>query len=242
MKPNASFFSLTLAAMLLLGCQHKASFDSGSAGSFFPLRPGSTWTYRITDQDRHTTEILTDQAIGRSNAGPSGAGGGVVSEHEGPGGENNLTILYSVENGYVTRIFDFGSSTGVQFRERRFLPRLLKPDLTWSNSAFPFGSFREGFHLAQTHRTALETDLVVVPAGSFSNCIRIETQVSFEGNLSQHIRPRRLKYLDWYAPGVGLVKTVVLENGYFGDEVARVELLSFGDSPVKTVSNNMPSH
>jgi hypothetical protein len=242
MKLKASVFSLTLAAMLLLGCQHKASFDPGLAGSFFPLRSGSTWTYRIIDRDRHTTEILTDHAIGRSSAGPSEAGGGIVSEYEDPGGENNLTIVYKVENGYVTRIFDFGSSSGVQFRERGFLPSLLKPGLTWSNWAFPFGPFREGFHLAQTHHTALESDLVVVPAGSFSNCIRIETRVSYEGNLSERIRPRRLNYLDWYAPGVGLIKTVVLESGYFGDEVARVELLSYGDSPVKTVSNSMPSH
>jgi hypothetical protein len=34
----------------------------------------------------------------------------------------------------------------------------------------------------------------------------------------------------------------IRENGYFGDEVSRVELLSFGNSPVKTVSSNMPSH
>jgi hypothetical protein len=242
MKPKASIFFLALTAIPLLGCLHRSSFDPGSAGSFFPLSPGSTWTYRITDQDRHTTEILTDHAIDRSGTRPNDIGGGVVSEHEGAGGENNLTILYSVENGYVTRIFDFGSSSGVQFSERGFLPLLLKPDLTWSNSAFPFGPFREGFHLTQTHHTVLETNLVLVPAGSFSNCIRIETQVSYEGNLSQHLRPRRLKYLDWYAPGVGLIKTVVRENGYFGDEVARVELLSFSDSPVKTVSGNMPSH
>jgi len=240
MKLKASIFSLTLAAMLLVGCEHKAPFDPGLAGSFFPLRPGSTWTYRMVDDDRHTTEILTDHAIDRSTGTSSDEVGGVVSEHEGSGGENNLTILYSVENGYVTRIFDFGGSSGVQVRERRFLPSLLKPDLTWSNWTFPFGPFPEGFHLAQTHHTALETNLVEVPAGSFSNCIRIETRVAYEGNLSEHIRPRRLKYLDWYAPNVGLIKTVVLESGYFGDEVARVELLSFGDSPVKTVSNSIP--
>jgi hypothetical protein len=239
MKLKAFSFFLTLTAMLVMGCQHKASFNPALAGTFFPLRPGSTWTYRIIDQDRHTTEILTDRAIDRSSAGQSDSGGGMVSEDESSG-ENNLTILYKVENGYVTRIFDFGDSSGVQFRERGFLPRQLKPDITWSNSAFPFGRFPEGLRLAQTHRTALETDLVVVPAGSFSNCIRIDTQVSYHGSFSERLRPRRLKYLDWYAPNVGLIKTVVLESGYFGDEVARVELLSFGDSPVKAVSQTPP--
>jgi hypothetical protein len=48
---------------------------------------------------------------------------------------------------------------------------------------------------------------------------------------------RRLRYLDWYAPNVGLVKTLVLESGFFGSETARVELLSFVDSHVKAASH-----
>jgi hypothetical protein len=42
--------------------------------------------------------------------------------------------------------------------------------------------------------------------------------------------PRRLKYLDWYAPNVDLIKTEVWERGLFGRKVGNVELLSFGGS------------
>jgi hypothetical protein len=63
----------------------------------------------------------------------------------------------------------------------------------------------------------------------FSNCIRIETEAVYSDSSSKQDGVRKLRYLDWYAPNVGLVKT----SGLFGSETARVELLSFVDSQVK---------
>ncbi len=40
----------------------------------------------------------------------------------------------------------------------------------------------------------------------------------------------KLKYLDWYAPSVGLIKTEVWERGLFGRKVGNVELQTFGGS------------
>ena len=37
----------------------------------------------------------------------------------------------------------------------------------------------------------------------------------------------KLKYLDWYAPNVGLIKTEVWERGLFGRKVGNVELQTF---------------
>jgi hypothetical protein len=137
----------------------------------------------------------------------------------------------------VTRLIPFGDGSQTLSEEQEFLPRLLRPGLTWSNSVSPFGALPEGFQLTQTHRTSLETGTVQVPAGSFANCIRIETETLYNTNSpAKAVSARRLKYVDWYAPNVGLIKTLVFEGGFFGGEVARVELLSFGDSPVKTVS------
>jgi hypothetical protein len=237
MRSIAFLLALTLAVVLFLSYRNRAPFDPALAGSFFPLSSGSTWTYRLIDEIQNTNEIFTDRAVGEERASPAKIGGALVSEYFGTGDGSNLRIFYKVENGYMTRIFDFGGRGEIQFRERAFLPRLLKPDLTWSNWTVPFGPFPEGFHLKQTHHTSLETAVVTVPAGKFSNCIRIETEVAFKGNLSQGVRARRLRYLDWYAPNVGLIRTLVFENGFFGAEIARVELLSFGDSPVKAVSH-----
>lgn len=138
-----------------------------------------------------------------------------------------------IEGGYITRASDLDDHGRILFEERRFLPQVLKPDLTWSNSLFPFDRMPEAFRVTQTHRTFSEADEVAVPAGHFSHCIRIETEAVYRDSSSKEDGARRLRYLDWYAPNVGLVKTLVLESGFFGSEIARVELLSFVDSQVK---------
>jgi len=237
MKLIASFFSLTLAVFQLSGCQRGAPFDPASAASFFPLNPGSTWTYRVIDEELKTSQVFTDRAIGQEQSDSAMDGNRVVAESSAGESGRNLTILYKIEDGYVTRLIPFGDGSQTLSKEQEFVPRLLKPGLTWSNSVLPFGSLPEGFQLMQTHRTSLENGAIQVPAGNFANCIRIETETLYKGNSSaKAVSPRRLKYVDWYAPNVGLIKTQVSETGFFGSEVARVELLSFGDSPVKTVS------
>jgi hypothetical protein len=148
-------------------------------------------------------------------------------------------MLYVTEGGYINRVSVDGP-TWIRFEEKKFLPQLLKPHLTWSNSFFPFGHLREAlaFHVVQHHRTFLESGDVVVPAGRFSGCIRIETEAEYQRNIPQSAPSLRLRYIDWYAANVGLVRTVVLKSGFFNSEVARVELLSFAKSPVEAAARS----
>lgn len=71
---------LTLAAVQLMSCQRKVQFDPAPAGAFFPLHPGFTWTYRVTDKSRDTTEIFTDRTVVKEQIGTPRAAGEVVSE------------------------------------------------------------------------------------------------------------------------------------------------------------------
>jgi hypothetical protein len=223
--------ALRIAALQFCSCQGK-SFDPTLAGDFFPLRPGLSWTYRIIDSSHGTTHILTDRVLGWTGAQSSE----VESEYSGPSGVLKSSISYIVEHGYFTRQSTINNRPGTVLAERAFLPQLLKPNLSWSNSLVPFVEEPDLFHVRQTHQTFFDTTIIEVPAGSFSGCIRIETlalyQSSFEANPSL-----RLKYVDWYAPHIGLIKTVVEQTGLFGSEVARIELLRFGDSrPKRTPS------
>jgi hypothetical protein len=230
MKLIASIVCLMLTVVQLSSCQRNAPFDPALAGSFFPLRPGLTWVYRVIDKSQESPQIFTDRAMGgQERVSTANAAGRMVSEYSGSDGARDLTILYMVKNGYVSRSVRGGDSRQIMSEEREFLPLLLKPDLTWSNSLFPVGRFLKAFHITQTHRTSLEARVVLVPAGHYSNCIRIETVAVYQDDTPK-IGPRRLRYVDWYAPNVGLIKTVVLESGFFGTEVGRVELLSFRDS------------
>ncbi len=190
----------------IMGCRNNASFDPASAGTFFPLHRGSSWSYRIIDKNQAINEIVTDRALGAGHIDTLKAAGEAVSESANINGGKS-TFLYVMEDGYLTRVSSVSVPAWASY-ERRFLPQFLKPGLTWTNTLFPFGRFPLAFHITQTHRTFLEAGDVVVPAGRF-----------------------HLKYVDWYAPNVGLVKTRVLKSRWFSEsEVARLELLTFADS------------
>jgi hypothetical protein len=213
----------------ITGCRNNASFDPASTGTFFPLHRGSSWTYRIVDKNLATNQIVTDRALGAGHIDTLKAAGEAVSESANMnGGGSESTFLYVMEDGYLTRVSSVGVPVWASY-ERRFLPQYLKPGLTWSNSVFPFGRFRGAFYIKQTHRTFLEAGDVVVPAGHFSGCIRIETDAVYQPPRKDGVL--HLKYVDWYAPNVGLLKTRVLRSGWFSDsEIARLELLTFADS------------
>jgi len=237
---RASFvIVLALAAAQLTSCQNKAPFDPGLAGTFFPLNPGSTWTYRFVDKNLRITNLITDRAMDKQLISSATTGGETVSEGSLSGGASRSTILYVTEGGYINRVSVDGP-TWIRFEEKRFLPQLLKPHLTWSNSFFPFGDLPGAlaFHVVQHHRTFLESDDVVVPAGRFPGCIRIETEAEYQRNGSHSVPSLRLRYIDWYAPNVGLVRTVVSKGRFFHSEVARVELLSFAKSPVEVAARS----
>jgi hypothetical protein len=216
---------LALAAAQLSSCERK-TFDPALAGDYFPLRPGLTWTYRIVEdgaRNRATIHTLTERVLGRTGAQTSK----VESEYAGPSGVFNSTIIYFTEHGYLTRQLIISRSAGVASAERAFLPQLLKPNLTWSNSLVPFVQQPDLLHIAQTHRTFFDHGIVEVPAGHFSGCIRIESLVLYRSPMTNS-QPLKLHYVDWYAPHIGLVKTLVEQDGLFGSELARIELLEFG--------------
>ena len=233
MKGNKVLLSiLGLVAIQLASCQRK-SFDPALASEFFPLRPGLSWTYRIIDESRGTVHIFTDRVIGRRRILTGANADEVESEYSGPTGTLNSSIIYFPEGGYLTRQSRIDKTAQVMLAERAFLPQLLKPNLTWSNSLMLFDQQPDIFHVVQTHRTFFDTKTVEVPAGRFSGCIRIETAAVYQSNSSEINLPLRLKYLDWYAPHIGLVKTLVKENRLFGSELMLVELINFGYSQPK---------
>jgi hypothetical protein len=225
MRGKIFFLSiLALAAIQLSSCQRR-SFDPALAGTFFPLQPGMTWTYRIIEDEhgRSATRTLTERVLGHTRAQISE----VESEYSGPTGAFNSSMFYFAEHGYFTRQSIVDKRLGIVLAERAFLPQLLKPNLTWSNSLVPFAEEADMLQITQSHRTFFDTKTIEVPAGSFSGCMRIETDALYQSRLKDN-PPLKLEYIDWYAPRIGLVKTLVEQNRFFGSEVARIELLRFG--------------
>ena len=222
------FFLAMLGAIQLSSCQRK-SFDPTLAGAFFPLRPGLSWTYRMIDEGRGTTQIFTDRVIGQRRLAGQDANE-VESEYSGPVGTLSSSIIYFREDGYLSRQFTMEPTTQTVLAEKAFLPQRLEPHQSWSNSMVLFAQEPE-FRVVQTHRSFFDRGTVDVPAGHFSGCIRIETIALYQSKPSTKAPPMSLRYFDWYAPNVGLVKTLVRQSGFFGSELARVELLDFRPQP-----------
>ena len=240
-------------------CQRHPSVNLAAPRAFFPLVPGTIWKYRVTDEVKNTTTTFTDKVeLSLRNEGGvvqmahdgsgSEAAETVVSETVGADSSSQMLIIYKTNNEYITRSFSFGSLGDGSFdsqilsEEPDFLPRLLKPGVTWSSASFPFGALSQDLKIVQTHTSYAEDDIVTVPAGRFAGCLQIKTTAVFViGPSNAHQESPHLKYIDWYAPNIGLIKTSLQETGLFGEEIARLELVGFGKMPiVKPPSSIVP--
>ncbi len=107
---------LALAAVQLTSCERKASFDPALAGAFFPLHPGSSWTYRVIDKNLGTTDIISDRVVDKQLINIVKTGGEAISGSVS-GGASKSTILYVTEGGYINRVSVDGT-TGFGSRRR----------------------------------------------------------------------------------------------------------------------------
>jgi hypothetical protein len=218
-----------------------------------------SWSYRVT-YSNGASETITDRILKSDQIGSLRSSALMLSDYSGVDGSRavrpdvpkpyptvttQVEIRYIVERGFLTRVTNLGGTFGVQVVEDSFLPRYLGPDRIWSSSTH-FDSSSTHFDIlkiTENHRSFFENDEVVSPAGSFSQCIRVETETSYDGppgtGSNADIRGKRY-FIDWYAPDIGLVKTLVLVGGQNGREIARIELLRFAKFGV-TAAFNTPT-
>jgi hypothetical protein len=234
-KTIAFLACLALSAPLI-GCRGKnMQFNPALARDFFPLAPESVWTYRVDSKSQHSTYVVTDKAIGEKYVPSLNITGLVVEEYYNMDRGGTRPIVYITKDGYWTRLSgldyskeDIEAPAWGRSEEGEFMPAVLTPGINWKSKIFPFGHIPGSFDIRQLHRTFFEPTDVVVPAGHFTSCIRIETEALYEGgSYAKLSKPLRLIYEDYYAPHVGLVKTMALESTIGGREIERVELIRF---------------
>lgn len=233
---------LTLAITQLAGCQKQARFNPELAGRFFPLHTGSSWIYEVA-YENGARETIVDRVARADPVRTSGASLQVISDYSGVDGSRavrsdlpqnypaemtEVETRYVVEGRFITRVQNLGEPSWIRLEEHRFLPQYLWPDRSWSNTLLPFQDLTKRIlTIKQRHQTFLEEHDVVVPAGRFRDCIRVETEASYQ---SPPGSGKQRFFTDWYAPNVGLVKTIVLSGGKDGRQIARIELLRFADA------------
>jgi hypothetical protein len=242
---------LACAVMMapLAGCNRKvAHYNPALAHAFFPLAPDSVWTYRVNSKSQKATYVVTDKVLGVKYVPSLNVTGQVVEEYYNLDRGGSRPIVYVNKNGYLSRLSGLEYSKDEiqapawgRSEEGQFMPALMTPDVSWNSTIFPFGHMEGAFDIKQAHHTIFETDEVVVPAGHYAGCIRIDTLATYEGgSFAKSKRNSSLLYRDWYAPNVGLVKTEVLEGGVRGPQMELVELIRFlnpSAAPARSTSN-----
>lgn len=199
---------------------------------FFPLEAGSTWTYLVKSQSQQQNYILRDRAVGERFIEKLHRNCEVVDENYEIERGGVRPVLYYSNQGYLNRLSGLEyAGKRIEFPpftlsiEHQFLPIDMQPRETWSGPIEPFGDIPKAPTISQSHRSFAEANDVITQAGDFKACLRIETEARFSGGAYE--QPMLLNYLEWYAPGVGMVKTLAKKGGFEGEVVESVELLKF---------------
>ena len=144
-------------------------------------------------------------------------------------------IAYCSEDGFLHRLASLeyrGESledNGLRSGEIKFLPVNLGQTWAWEGRTNAYQlSDGSGFEVRQLHRVFVQPEPIEVPAGRFERCARVETTAihSATGLDGAAVGPRVVYYYsDWYAPGVGLVRTE--QRSATSEVLATVELVGY---------------
>jgi hypothetical protein len=231
----------TLALIGLLSVSGAACKNTRLAAApsaaFFPLKPDMMWMYRVQSKSQQREYIVTDTVVGEQYVPALKVTGEVVQEFYNLDRAGLRPIVYTQKEGYLTRLsgLDYVNDKITppawgRSVEENFLPERLSPDTIWENKLFPYGKLPGSFDVAQSHKSFTEGRAVTVPAGRYEGCIRIDTLAQYEGGpYAQRHLVLKLAYEDWYAPNVGLVRTIAYQGGPAGPEMERVELIRFNN-------------
>ena len=146
------------------------------------------------------------------------------------------TVAYFRKEGFLHR-YPWLDSEGnrvwdIQLGEgsERILPSPYRHEMTWQvaleNKMWSLGTASQG--VRATSWASLDPQEIQVPAGVFRNCLKVETLTDSQslGHRAGKALVYRLRYMEWYARGVGLVKALSDEGE--GTEIKSVtELLSY---------------
>jgi hypothetical protein len=240
--------SLLAGLLTLLAACTRHGAETGQV-DFFPLHADDTWIYAVDRPLRNLHTHMTVRVRGERYVESLRRRCRLVDESYA-GDDNGISaptgkpevhpIAYYRENGFLYRalsleyhgkeLHDAGLGSG----EERFLPDALVRDAAWDSltTAYDLGG-GTGYDVRQSHRAVSESGVVEVPAGRFSDCIRVDTVALHGGKHGgQYDAPVVLYYSDWYAPNVGLIRTIESNRPdtsapESGPPLALIELLAY---------------
>lgn len=209
------------AVMVLTSVSLGGGCSDSSNHEYFPLKPGFNWEYALHSKtmlfESHAKYIV-------DNIGPAMRDNVRTAAQKVQGGN---VYYYRIEPDGIHRIGirrAEGSTLKDSKRDLLVLPSTLNVGASWSQATVTgvlqteVDPFRRIYNLRatvpMTYTVESVADIVRVPAGRFTHCLKVHGAGNVRvrpdktlGLLSVHV-----ENTDWYAPGVGLVKTVRRES------------------------------
>lgn len=218
------------------GCGVAVRHGRDTETSFFPLAPRSHWEYVVSRRaGRESFRFVATVRQDEFHAADGRACRIVDERYTDVSEAERFPVVYCAEGGFLHRVMSLEyrgetlEDNGLRSGELKFLPTDLSHVDAWEGrtSAYrlPDGS---GFEVQQYHQVKHGLERTVVPAGDFPRCVRVETTAvhSAVGADGQPVGPRVVYYYsDWYAPGVGLVRTE--QRDPQAGVVATIELVTY---------------
>ena len=210
----------------------------------FPLQPGTLWVYEVHD---FNGQVDLRRAVVRGSFYlKSQETRGTIVEESGGNSDELLfdvgwhPVAYYRRGEFLYRFSGLGY-VGAELREFRLglgeekvLPNdpLAHPEWESDFEVFHVGQ-GIGYGVRAISNAGVAMETVTVRAGTFRDCLRVETRTVSRA-LPHRAEGQQVmfQYNDWYAPGVGLVKSIT-EAPPASRPVNTVELISFrpGRSP-----------
>lgn len=194
-----------------------------SGAEFFPLTLHSSWTHRVTFSGGDYLYYMTETVIRDDLPLLAEKSSYVVAEEYEPltkrAPRGKSTVAYFRKNGFLHRypwldsegdkIWDTKMGTGTE----QILPSPYVGDITWENS-HQTAAWAIDVEQSNTGSAKAWIDPVAVqvPAGTFRNCLRVETLTISRVVSPDRVANFRLHFTEWYAKGVGLIKAISSEG------------------------------
>jgi len=219
----------TTAILLLLAAAGCAALraNSGGEASYFPMSADRSWHYRLRLHNGEIWPVIVHSRgprfvpeLGRVAA---------IFDEDYP--DQKLPVAYFLSEGFLQ------SEIGLRYRlERgvevmpigiqpmRVMPMPPRVGMRWAYFEQVFGTSDGAAFDIRWSGSVSRAESVVVPAGTFHDCLRIESIALHRIPLDDH--PHEFRYVDWYAPNVGLVKNEYTSGSR--DVVTHMELVGYG--------------
>lgn len=239
----------TLAALALAAisaaCEPKTE---PLVGAWLPLDAGRTWHYRTDLVHRKQQEDLRLRVLGARSFSEVGREGIAVEERrstEPPAwsGRDEMEVAVWIADGdWVNRVYlqyDDGRLIAQSgFEDRQLLPSRVRPGQTWKSRTFALvlGDEADSGY-GHEHRLSLEPEPIVVPAGTFRDCLRVDTESVLRGG-GAGAPDITYAYSEWYARGVGLVRMESWGDRERTEVRSRTALLEWGRGAPRNEASN----